>query len=77
MIRTLLERGAVTDRPNRHGWVPLAYSYSHDVETYFVSLIQEREKRKIAAARSRAATPVFGKSERAVAPARQRASSGS
>lgn len=77
VIRSLIDRGANCEKPNRQGFTPLDYSYSQQAEQYFVTLIQEREKRWASDnARSRAATPIFGRSER-TAPQRQRASSGS
>ncbi|KAL0637809.1 Vacuolar protein sorting-associated protein 74 [Maublancomyces gigas] len=77
VIRSLVERGSNCEKPNRQGFTPLEYSYSQQAEQYFVNLIQERDKRWASDnARSRAATPIFGRSEKTT-PQRQRASSGS
>jgi hypothetical protein len=80
-IRTLVERGADVEKPNRQGWKPISYSCTFEAEQYFQQLVQEREIRWLqaergsaATARARAATPVFGSSERVTG--RQRASSG-
>lgn len=76
VIRTLFESGAPFDKPNRQGFIPEEYSYTKQAEQYFKQLVQEREKRWMQESRSRAETPIFGKSERTT-PQRQRASSGS
>ncbi|KAG0634454.1 ankyrin repeat-containing domain protein [Tuber brumale] len=76
VIRTLLESGATFDKPNRQGFIPEDYSYTKQAEQYFKQLVQEREKRWMQESRSRAETPIFGRSERTT-PQRQRASSGS
>ncbi|TGZ84184.1 ankyrin [Ascodesmis nigricans] len=73
VIRVLLEAGAPADRVNRQGWTPISYSYSFEAEQCFQQLVAEMESQR---ARARAATPVFGRSERVVA-GRQRARSGS
>ncbi|KAL7269065.1 Target of rapamycin complex 2 subunit avo2 [Rhizina undulata] len=72
VIKSLFERGANSEKLNRQGWLPIDYAYNHSAEQYIRSLVQDREKRQ----GSRAATPVFGRSERTT-PQRQRASSGS
>lgn len=77
-ISTLVDRGATTDRRNRQGFIPLDYSYNIQVEQHFEGVVTDR--RYVAereATRSRAATPIFGRSERTTTPQRQRASSGS
>ncbi|KAH8146054.1 uncharacterized protein LAJ45_09976 [Morchella importuna] len=77
-ISTLVDRGATTDKRNRQGFIPLDYSYNIQVEQYFEGVVTD--KRYVAereATRSRAATPIFGRSERTTTPQRQRASSGS
>ncbi|KAF8476134.1 ankyrin repeat-containing domain protein [Kalaharituber pfeilii] len=77
-IRILIERGANPHLPNRQKWTAEQFSFSIQAEQYFKQLVSEKEKNDILQARAtRAATPVFGRSEKAALPARQRASSGS
>ncbi|KAI5793812.1 ankyrin repeat-containing domain protein [Peziza echinospora] len=85
-IRTLIDHGASTYLLNRNKWTAEQFSFSFQAEQYFRQLVAEKEKRDAlqhmqgrSGGPARAATPVFGRSERAVmvGGGRQRASSGS
>lgn len=81
VIRSLIERDAPLEKPNRQGYLPEHYSCTYETQDYYGHLVADKQRRRDTsgereAARARPATPVFGNSERVVG-ARQRASSGS
>jgi ankyrin repeat protein len=71
VIRTLVERGATVETPNRLGWKPISYSCTFEAEKYFLQLVADREirwKQASGAEKAKASlTPAFGRSERMAA----------